>query len=88
MSKVIFSKNAWDDYQTWKAEDRRVVRKINALLGSIPRSPHRGTGMPEPLQEDLAGLWSRRIVREHRLVYGVEGVNILVYSCRYHFDTH
>ena len=83
---VIFTRNAWDDYISWQVEDRRVLRKINTLINSIPASPHTGIGVPEPLKGDLAGLWSRRIIREHRLVYGIEGVNILVYSCRYHFD--
>ncbi len=86
-TKVFFSRNAWEDYRLWEVEDKKVFRKINELISSIPDSPHRGLGMPEPLKDELAGLWSRRITREHRLVYAIEGLNILIYSCRYHFDS-
>jgi toxin YoeB len=48
--------------------------------------PYQGMGKPEPLKFDLAGLWSRRIDREHRLVYQVIGDDLLIYSCRYHYD--
>ena len=49
------------------------------------RSPYEGVGKPEPLKYDLAGKWSRRITDEQRLVYQVEGNNIIVFTCRYHY---
>ena len=49
------------------------------------KTPHSGLGKPEPLKHDLTGYWSRRIDREHRLVYRLEGETILVASCRYHY---
>jgi len=84
--RVIFTKNAWEEYLSWQVEDKRMLRKINSLIRAIPQAPHTGIGKPEPLVDDLAGLWSRRIEREHRLVYGITGVDILVYSCRFHFE--
>jgi len=60
--------------------------KINELIKDIERTPYEGMGKPEPLKYDLAGLWSRRIDREHRLVYRVVENEILIYSCRYHYD--
>ncbi len=83
---ITFSQNSWEDYLTWQTEDKKVLRKINALIREIQRTPYRGSGKPEPLKYDLAGLWSRRIDREHRLVYQVIGGDILIYSCRYHYD--
>ena len=86
MKKIIFSKNAWEDYLFWQAEDKKILKKINALIKDIQSNPYSGIGKPEPLKYDLAGLWSRRIDREHRLVYLVNENELLIYSCRYHYD--
>jgi toxin YoeB len=86
MMRLIFSKNAWEDYTSWLAEDTKMLRKINELIRVIQRTPYEGAGKPEPLKYDLAGLWSRRIDREHRLVYRISGDDLLIFSCRYHYD--
>ena len=83
---ITFSKNAWEDYLSWQKEDKKVLRKINELIKDIQRNPFGGIGKPERLKYDLAGLWSRRIDREHRLVYQLKDDEILIYSCRYHYD--
>ena len=84
--KIIFSKNSWEDYTSWQSEDKKILKKINDLIKEIQRTPYEGSGKPEPLKYDLAGLWSRRIDREHRLVYQVNSGDIIIYSCRYHYD--
>ena len=84
--RLFFSKNSWEDYLSWQSEDKKILKKINELIKDIEKSPHEGLGKPEPLKYDLAGLWSRRIDREHRLIYQVVGDDILIYSCRYHYD--
>jgi toxin YoeB len=84
--RLIFSKNSWEDYISWQAEDKKILKKINSLIRDIQRSPYEGSGKPEPLKYDLTGLWSRRIDREHRLVYQVSGEDLLFYSCRFHYD--
>ena len=84
--KVIFSKNAWEDYTFWLVQDRKILQKINDLIKDIQKTPYTGKGNPEPLKYDLAGLWSRRIDREHRLVYKVQGEEVFIYACRYHYD--
>ena len=83
---ITFSKNAWKDYTSWLTEDKSVLKKINDLIKEIQRTPYGGKGKPEPLKYDLAGLWSRRIDREHRLVYQVKEKELLIYSCKYHYD--
>jgi toxin YoeB len=83
---ITFSKNAWDDYTSWLTEDKSILKKINELIKEIQRTPYEGKGKPEPLKYDLAGLWSRRIDREHRLVYQVKENEILIYGCKYHYD--
>ncbi|MCG8310235.1 MAG: Txe/YoeB family addiction module toxin [Cytophagales bacterium] len=83
---ITFSKNAWEDYISWQKEDKKNLKKINDLIKVIQRTPFEGIGKPEPLKYDLAGLWSRRIDREHRLVYKVESNELFIYSCRFHYD--
>lgn len=84
--KITFSKNSWEDYISWQTEDKRMLKRINLLIKDIQRTPFEGIGNPEPLKYDLSGFWPRRIDREHRLVYQVTDNEILIYSCKYHYD--
>jgi toxin YoeB len=86
MKRITFSKNAWEDYLFWQAEDRKILKKINTLIKEIQSTPYSEIGKSEPLKYDLAGLWSRRIDHEHRLVYQVNENELLIYSCRYHYE--
>lgn len=83
--KLVFSEVAWDDYLFWQAQDRRTLERINGLMKEFCRTPFAGRGKPEPLRGDLAGWWSRRIDREHRLVYRVEEGSLLIAQCRYRY---
>ena len=83
--KLVFSRHAWEDYLYWQKTDRQIVRRINALIESVRRSPFKGIGKPEPLKNRLAGYWARRIDREHRLVYRIEGQSIYIVQARYHY---
>jgi toxin YoeB len=58
---LIFSDQAWADYQHWQETNRKIVRRIIELLKDIKRSPRSGIGKPEPLRHALAVYWSRRI---------------------------
>ncbi len=84
--EIVFIEKAWLEYQYWLDNDRRMIRKINALLKDIARHPHTGLGKPEMLKHDLAGMWSRRMDHEHRLVYRIKDEKLKVYSCRFHYD--
>ena len=83
--KITFSEIAWEEYLSWQIEDKKILKKINDLIKVIKRTPYEGIGKPEPLKFDLAGLWSRRIDLEHRLVYQIIDAELLIYSCRYHY---
>lgn len=87
--KLIFSSRAWDDYLAWQRDDRKALERLNTLIDECRRHPFRGTGKPEPLGGNLSGWWSRRINREHRLVYRVSGSGdaqaVEVAQCRYHY---
>lgn len=87
--KLVFSSRAWSQYLLWQQEDRKTLARLNGLLDECMRHPFRGTGKPEPLGGNLSGFWSRRIDREHRLVYRVTGRGeaqaLEVAQCRYHY---
>lgn len=82
---LVWDENAWSDYLWWQAQDRRVLKRINALLADIQRNGNEGIGKPEALKHDVAGYWSRRITDEHRLVYKVERNEVRIAACRYHY---
>ena len=83
--RLVFTDNAWDDNQHWVSNDRRTVKRINRLIDDTLRSPFAGIGKPEPLQHLLADVWSRRIDEEHRLVYLVDGDDLVILVTRYHY---
>jgi len=71
---------------SWQFEDRSMVKRINELIKDIQRTPYEGKGKPESLKYDLTGFWSRRIDREHRLVYRIEENDLFIFSCKFHYD--
>ena len=87
--KLVFDEVAWGQYVGWLDEDRKVVARINALIEECQRHPFTGMGKPEPLRQNLAGWWSRRVTGEHRLVYRVRGSGeaqaLEILSCRYRY---
>lgn len=82
---LTWSEEAWEDYLYWQDADKRMVKKINALIKDVLRTPFEGKGKPEPLKHNLSGFWSRRITEEHRLVYAIAEDAILIAACRYHY---
>jgi len=84
--RIVFSKNAWEDYISWQTEDKKTLKKINTLIKDIQRGHYDGIGKPEPLKFDLAGFWSRRIDHAHRLVYKIEENDLQIFACKYHYD--
>jgi toxin YoeB len=83
--KLTFAKSAWEDYLYWQSTDKKILKRINALIKAIQREPFEGIGKPEPLKHSLAGYWSRRINDEHRLVYKVSDDSLLIAQVRYHY---
>ncbi|ETW94250.1 MAG: toxin YoeB, partial [Candidatus Entotheonella factor] len=83
--RLIFSTRAWEDYLHWQQTDRKMLRRINALIKEIQRTPFEGVGKPEPLKHGLSGYWSRRVNDEHRMIYKIEGQDVLIAQLRYHY---
>jgi toxin YoeB len=84
--EIVFTETAKQDLAFWKNSGNITVqKKITALLQSILQDPYRGVGKPEALKHQLTGYWSRRINKEHRLVYKREGERIIVIALRFHY---
>lgn len=84
--KLVWSEAAWADYLWWRAEDRKVLRRINLLIADVQRNGNAGIGKPEPLEHGFHGYWSRRITSEHRLVHKIVGDEVRIAACRYHYE--
>ena len=65
-----------------KVGNKALLKKLLVLLEELPKHPFSGTGKPEPLKHDLSGMWSRRINREHRLIYEVEDDTVFIHSAK------
>lgn len=84
--RLVFAPQAWEDYLYWQGVDRTVVKRINRLIDEALRNPFGGIGKPEPLKYGLPNAWSRRITDEHRLVYLVQGEDLMILQARYHYS--
>lgn len=88
--KVTFLPRALEDLFDWQSTDRKMFERIRELIRDCRRSSFRGIGKPEPLRDNLAGWWSRRIDSEHRLVYRVGGKGgeqtLEIMQCRFHYE--
>lgn len=78
---------AIDDLNFWKENnDKKIILRITELIKSIQQHPYKGIGKPEPLKHKLSGYWSRRINKEHRIVYRVQNNEIIIIALRFHYQ--
>jgi len=82
---LSWADNAWDDYLYWQTTDKKVLQRINTVIKEIKRQPFKGIGKPEPLKHNWADYWSRRINRQHRLVYKVSKNTLYIAQCSFHY---
>lgn len=84
--KIVFNERAWQEYIEWVSEDKKIVKKVNDLIKDIIRNPYDEIGKAKKLKYDKKDLYSRRINKEHRLVYHIENNQLIITSCKYHYD--
>lgn len=84
---ISWFNEAWDDYLYWQNQDKKTLKRINALIKDCQRNPFDGIGKPEPLKYNLTGYWSRRIDDTNRLVYCYENETLIIISCRHHYES-
>ncbi len=83
---LLWRADAWDDYTSWQRDEPKMCKKINALIKDIQRGGEGGLGKPEILRADLTGWLSRRVDREHRLIYRLTADgSIEILACRGHY---
>ena len=83
---LLWEDRAWDDYLSWQAQDKKILKRINALIKDIQRSTFTGIGKPEPLKGNLSGWWSRRVDEANRIVYYERDGIIYIVSCKGHYE--
>ena len=83
---LVWHDKAWADYLYWQEHDKKTLKRINKILKDIERSPFDGMGKPEPLKNDFAGWWSRRIDDYNRIVYVIEDENCVIMQCKGHYS--
>ena len=85
--KITFAEDGWSEYLYWQTQDKKILKKINQLLQSIERDGAlQGLGKPEPLKYGMSGSFSRRIDEANRLVYEISDNQIIVKSCKGHYN--
>ena len=84
--RLLWEDRAWNDYLYWQEQDKKTLKRVNALIKDIQRTTFDGIGKPEPLKGSLSGLWSRRIDETNRIVYYEQSGIIYIVSCRGHYD--
>ncbi len=84
--RLAWFEDAWEDYVWWQTQDKKTLKRINALIKDTQRSPYEGIGKPEPLKNNLSGWWSRRIDESNRLVYKVKDEFLIIAECRTHYE--
>lgn len=82
---LVFTPNAWADYVYWQTQDKKTLKRINALIEATARELFKGIGKPEALRGDLTGHWSRRTDDVNRLVYQATDTELQIFTCRYHY---
>ena len=83
---LVFTPNAWADYVYWQTQDKKTLKRLNALIEATAREPFTGIGKPEALRGDLTGYWSRRIDDVNRLVYQVADGELNIIACQYRYQ--
>lgn len=82
---AVYHERFREDLRYWVEVDRTAARRIFQLVEAVIADPFTGIGKPEPLRHSYAGLWSRRITQEHRMVYRVSPGRIDFLQARYHY---
>ena len=84
--EVEYKRKAQEDREYWKQHGNLTIRKrISDLINDICEHPFTGMGKPEPLKYELSGFWSRRITRNHRIIYEIFDNKISILSMRGHY---
>lgn len=79
MYRVIFSPDAQKDVITLKKKAPLAFKKLMKIYEELEQHPRTGTGQCEQLKHFAEETWSRRLDKEHRIVYRVYDDVVEVY---------
>ena len=87
MYTIVFTEDAKKDLKELNKKAPQAVSKLSKLLDEVREHPRTGTGQVEQLKGYDGSVYSRRITKEHRLVYKIydEVVEVLVLSTFGHY---
>ena len=85
MKHIAFTPEAFKEYNDWFDTDKYMITRIKNLIREIDNDASKGVGKPEPLRGNWKGYWSRRINKEHRLIYKVTDTQIIIVKCKGHY---
>lgn len=83
--RLLWEESAWEEYTEWQSQDKKTLKRINALIKDIQRNLFEGIGKPEALKGNLSGYWSRRIDEVNRIVYKEKDGAVIIASCKGHY---
>ena len=83
--RLLWEESAWEEYTEWQSQDKKTLKRINALIKDIQRNLFEGIGKPEALKGNLSGYWSRRIDEVNRIVYKEKVGAVIIASCKGHY---
>ena len=86
--RILWDERAWEEYLSWQTQDKKTLKRINALIKDIQRDAYKGMGKPEPLLGNLSGWWSRRIDEANRIVYREKEGAIVIACCKRHYEVN
>lgn len=87
MRSLVFEGDTWKAYEQLREKDKKLHEALCKLLKEMLRGdPALGTGKPEMLKHNLAGLWSRRISQKDRLIYIFDSKYIYIFAIGGHYD--
>ena len=84
MRVIAFHQSAFEQYNEWALRDKKTFERLRRLITETARTPFAGIG--KPLKRELKGYWSRRITDEDRLVYKATDDQLIIVSCKYHYE--
>lgn len=84
--RILWDDKAWQEYLGWQTQDKKTLKRINALIKDIDRNGYNCIGKPEPLKGDLSGYWSVRIDEQNRIVFRINNSNLEIIQCGTHYE--
>ena len=88
MYEIEYRAQALLDIAKLKKDEPSAYKKVKCFIEELKEHPKVGTGHPEQLSGDLAGKWSRRVSKKHRLIYEIyeKEVIVLVLTAYGHYE--